>query len=64
MTREDRRVNDNMNRSLRCPFGTGQKVTMFLKITVRSYPSASKPLLWIYWISVAVPVGMWAILNR
>jgi hypothetical protein len=46
------------------PFGTGQKVTMFLKITVRSYPSASKALLWIYWISVAAPVGMLDILNR
>lgn len=26
MTREDRRVNDNTNRSLRCPFGTGRKL--------------------------------------
>lgn len=26
MTREDRRVNDNTNRSLRCPFGMGRKV--------------------------------------
>jgi hypothetical protein len=39
-------------------FGAEQKIMMFLKITVLSYLSARKVILWIYWISVVALAGM------